>query len=82
MIRYTQSAFKHGYTTQDIEQAIYHPVAAVPIATDTGASGMSVIGFAGNGEAINVRYQRDSATGEFVVFHAQKAPRGTRRMMP
>ena len=82
MISYRRSAFKHGYTAEDIERAIHGPVVAAPIFADSGASGWSVLGFASNADLINVRYHGDLATGgPVVVFHAQKALRGTRRRM-
>ena len=74
MIRYTKSARKRGYSDADVECVIYGEVASESITTVTGTSGRSVLGFTRNAELINVRYQRDSATGDLIVFHVQRAP--------
>ena len=76
MVLYRQSAFKHGYTTEDIERVLDSPLALGEVLTNTGSPAMSAIGFASNLHLIDVRYQRHPVSGEPVVFHMQKVPPG------
>ena len=82
MVVYRQSAFKHGYTAEDIERVLDSPLALGEVVTNRGSPAMSAIGFASNLHLIDVRYQRHPFSGEPVVFHVQKVPPGPAEKIP
>ncbi len=69
MVRYKNSAFKHGYTRRDIESVLDHPVADWETMGRYGHPVISKIGFASNMDLIEVIYRYDQR-GDIVVFHA------------
>lgn len=80
MVRFLSSAFKHGYTEQDVRGVLNNPIGLLEEVSRTGLPVVAVIGFAVSADhVIEVRYQPHYATGEPVVFHVQRATQGTVR---
>ena len=78
MARFLRSAFKHGYSEEDILTALENPISVEERLKHVGESIAVVLGFAVSSiHLIEVMYEREHTTGEPIVFHAQKAPRGT-----
>ncbi len=57
MVRYKDSAFKHGYTRRDIESVLDNPFAVRELRGRDGHPVISKIGFAANMDVIEVLYQ-------------------------
>ena len=74
MVLYKESAFKHGYSTEDIERVLDNPLRVGEVVTSRGSPAISNIGFTSDLDLIDVHYQRHPVSGEPVVFHAQKSP--------
>ena len=74
MSRCLPSAFKHGLSERDIEYALANPIRYT--IKGRGGRGVSVLGLSVQGITIEVIGEDDPLTGDFVVFHAQKASEG------
>ena len=80
MTRFLQSAFKHGYTEEDITGVLENPMRVIEVSTSAYEPVISSVGVARSvSHIIEVRYERDYATGDPVVIRAQKAGRGAIR---
>ena len=81
MVRFLQSAFKHGYSEEDIVAVLDNPLCVAEKVTRSGEHGISILGLStSTGDIIEVMGKHDRETGETVVFNTQKAPRGTVRI--
>ena len=67
MVRYKNSAFKHGYTRWDIERVLDSPISVSELRGSQLV--ISKVGFASNMDLIEVLYEYDHR-GDTVVFHA------------
>ena len=83
LVLYKRSAFKRGYSREDIERIVLTPFTVREVISSTGDPAIAVQGYTSEAELIEIHYQRHEVTDDPIVFHVQPVSRGaTRRLRP